>query len=66
VIYNRELLEKYIVKLEKHCSEWLYSLRTFKHISARHLDKSIENIMMTLIHEMVHFYCQLHDSNKKP
>ena len=28
-------------------------------ISAEHLDRPIENIMATLCHEMVHFYCQL-------
>lgn len=27
-------------------------------ISAEHLDRPIENIMATLCHEMVHFYCQ--------
>lgn len=28
-------------------------------ISAEHLDRPIENIMATLQHEMVHYYCQL-------
>ena len=28
-------------------------------ISAEHLDRNIENTMATLMHEMVHFYCQL-------
>lgn len=28
-------------------------------ISAEHLDRPIENIMATLTHEMVHYYCQL-------
>lgn len=28
-------------------------------ISAEHLDRPIENIMGTLMHEMVHYYCQL-------
>jgi hypothetical protein len=28
-------------------------------ISAEHLDRPIENIMATLCHEMVHYYCQL-------
>lgn len=30
-------------------------------ISAEHLDRPIENIMATLCHEMVHYYCQLND-----
>lgn len=29
-------------------------------ISAEHLDRPIENIIATLQHEMVHYYCQLH------
>lgn len=28
-------------------------------ISAEHLDRPIENVMATLLHEMVHYYCQL-------
>lgn len=28
-------------------------------ISAEHLDRPIENILATLTHEMVHFYCQI-------
>lgn len=28
-------------------------------ISAEHLDRNIENVMATLQHELVHFYCQL-------
>ena len=28
-------------------------------ISAEHLDRDISNIMATLMHEMVHYYCQL-------
>lgn len=28
-------------------------------ISAEHLDRPIENTMATLLHEMVHYYCQL-------
>lgn len=28
-------------------------------ISAEHLDRSIENVMATLQHELIHFYCQL-------
>lgn len=28
-------------------------------ISAEHLDRPIENIMATLAHEMIHYYCQL-------
>ena len=28
-------------------------------ISAEHLDRPIENIMATLMHELVHYYCQL-------
>ena len=30
-------------------------------ISAEHLDRPIENIMGTLMHEMVHYYCQLNN-----
>lgn len=30
-------------------------------ISAEHLDRPIENIMATLMHEMVHYYCQLNN-----
>lgn len=32
-------------------------------ISAEHLDRPIENIMATLQHEMVHYYCQLNGIN---
>ena len=28
-------------------------------ISAEHLDRNIENVMATLQHELIHFYCQL-------
>ena len=30
-------------------------------ISVEHLDRPIENIMATLQHEMVHYYCDLHE-----
>ena len=30
-------------------------------ISAEHLDRPIENIMATLQHEMVHYYCEIND-----
>lgn len=30
-------------------------------ISAEHLDRPIENVMATLMHEMVHYYCQLNN-----
>lgn len=30
-------------------------------ISAEHLDRPIANVMATLMHEMVHYYCQLHN-----
>ena len=30
-------------------------------ISAEHLDRPIENIMATLQHEMVHYYCEVND-----
>ena len=30
-------------------------------ISAEHLDRPIENIMATLQHEMVHYYCQINE-----
>lgn len=30
-------------------------------ISAEHLDRPIENIMATLMHEMIHYYCQLNN-----
>jgi hypothetical protein len=30
-------------------------------ISAEHLDRPIENVMATLCHEMVHYYCALND-----
>jgi len=30
-------------------------------LSAEHLDRPIENIMATLCHEMVHFYCQINN-----
>ena len=30
-------------------------------ISAEHLDRNIENVMATLQHELIHFYCQLND-----
>jgi len=29
-------------------------------ISAEHLDRPIKNVMATLQHELIHFYCQLH------
>lgn len=28
-------------------------------ISAEHLDRNMENVMATLQHELIHFYCQL-------
>ena len=41
--------------------EWRISEDHFNeiNISAEHLDRPIENIMATLCHEMVHFYCQI-------
>lgn len=30
-------------------------------ISVEHLDRNIENVIATLQHEMVHYYCQLHN-----
>ena len=30
-------------------------------ISAEHLDRNIENIMATLMHELVHYYCQINN-----
>ena len=30
-------------------------------ISVEHLDRPIENVMATLNHEMVHYYCQIHN-----
>ena len=30
-------------------------------VSAEHLERPIENIMATLLHEMVHYYCQLNN-----
>ena len=30
-------------------------------ISAEHLDRNIENVMATLQHELVHFYCQINN-----
>ncbi len=41
--------------------EWRVEEERFNeiNISAEHLDRPIENIMGTLMHEMVHFYCQL-------
>lgn len=30
-------------------------------ISAEHLDRPIENIMATLQHEMIHYYCEIND-----
>ena len=30
-------------------------------ISAEHLDRNIENVMATLQHELIHFYCQLNN-----
>ena len=32
-------------------------------ISAEHLDRPIENIMATLQHEMVHYYCEVNEIN---
>lgn len=32
-------------------------------ISAEHLDRPIENIMATLQHEMVHYYCEINEIN---
>lgn len=41
--------------------EWRVAEEHFNeiNISAEHLDRPIENIMATLCHEMVHFYCQI-------
>ena len=30
-------------------------------ISAEHLDRNIENVMATLQHELIHFYCQINN-----
>ena len=42
--------------------EWRISEERFNeiNISAEHLERPIENIISTLCHEMVHFYCQIH------
>lgn len=29
-------------------------------VSAQHLDRPVENVMSTMCHEMVHYYCQIH------
>lgn len=41
--------------------EWRVGEENFNeiNISAEHLDRPIENVMATLLHEMVHYYCQL-------
>ena len=41
--------------------EWRVENERFNeiNISAEHMDRPIENIMGTLMHEMVHYYCQL-------
>ena len=41
--------------------EWRVAEERFNeiNISAEHLDRPIENIMETLLHEMIHFYCQI-------
>ena len=41
--------------------EWRVAEERFHeiNISAEHLDRPIENIMGTLCHEMVHYYCSL-------
>lgn len=41
--------------------EWRVAEERFNeiNISAEHLDRPIENIMATLMHEMVHYYCQI-------
>lgn len=41
--------------------EWRVEDERFNeiNISAEHMDRPIENIMGTLMHEMVHYYCQL-------
>ena len=41
--------------------EWRVEDKRFNeiNISAEHMDRPIENIMGTLMHEMVHYYCQI-------
>ena len=41
--------------------EWRVEDKRFNeiNISAEHMDRPIENIMGTLLHEMVHYYCQI-------
>ena len=41
--------------------EWRVGEENFNeiNISAEHLDRNIENVMATLQHEMIHYYCQL-------
>lgn len=41
--------------------EWRVAEERFNeiNISAEHLDRPIENIMATLMHEMVHYHCQI-------
>lgn len=41
--------------------EWRVNEEHFNeiNISAEHLDRPIENVMATLCHEMVHYYCQI-------
>ena len=43
--------------------EWRISEDHFNEInvSAEHLDRPIENVMATICHEMVHYYCQLNN-----
>lgn len=43
--------------------EWRIAEERFNeiNISAEHLDRPIENIMATLMHEMVHYYCQINE-----
>ena len=45
--------------------EWRVAEERFNeiNISAEHLDRPIENIMATLCHEMVHYFCQLNGIN---
>lgn len=45
--------------------EWRVAEERFNeiNISAEHLDRPIENIMATLCHEMVHYYCNINGIN---
>lgn len=43
------------------CKEWKVDEERLHeiNISAEHLNRPIENVMATLLHEMVHYYCQV-------